>query len=107
MKFYFGEVPHTDIESFGMDGLFENNGNYYYNCVEFGTNPGGRDEISIQDSCGRMVPLAVSHLASLIAIAEECTSILKDIKQAEEIVEMLESNGIAEVDSFGDIDYNN
>jgi hypothetical protein len=68
MKINFAQVPADDVDMFGDDGLFgpDHSGNFYYNFVEFGTNPGGTEEIAVQDGCGRYMPIAVEHIPSLI-----------------------------------------
>lgn len=106
MKFYFGQVPDSDIDDFDIYELFEQNGNYYYYCVEFGTNPGGTDEIALYDTCGRMVPISVEHLGELAAIAVECNNIAGEIQRAEQTLEDLYSDVSAEVNGWNSINYN-
>lgn len=68
MKINFAQVPAEDVDSFGDEGLFgpDIDGNFYYNYVEFGTNPGGTEEVAITDGCGRYMPITVEHIPSLI-----------------------------------------
>lgn len=68
MKINFAQVPAEDVDMFGDESLFgpDSSGNFYYNFVEFGTNPGGTDEIAIEDGCNRYMPIAVEHIPSLI-----------------------------------------
>jgi hypothetical protein len=68
MKIYFSKVPHTDVDTFGDDSLLGPNkaGDYFYNQVEFGTNPGGVEEVAISDSCDRYVPICVDTIPELI-----------------------------------------
>jgi hypothetical protein len=64
MKIYFSKVPagYDDSEVFNFKG-----DNFYSN-VEYGTNPGGLDEIMITDSVGRSMPVCVEDITDLITI---------------------------------------
>lgn len=68
MKIYFSQVPHEDIDTFGDEGLLGPNkaGDFFYNQVEFGTNPGGTEEVAISDGCGRYMPICVDTIPELI-----------------------------------------
>jgi len=68
MKIYFSKVPHSDIDTFGDDSLFGPNkdGDYFYNQVEYGTHPGGIEEVAISDSCARYIPICVENIPELI-----------------------------------------
>jgi hypothetical protein len=68
MKIYFNQVPDNDVEFFGDDGLFGPNDadNFFYNYVEYGSNPGGLDEVAIVDGCGRMIPLNMEAVPDLV-----------------------------------------
>ena len=68
MKIYFSQVPHEDIDTFGDEGLLGPNkhGDFFYNQVEFGTNPGGIDEVAISDGCDRYIPICVDTIPELI-----------------------------------------
>lgn len=65
MKYYFGLVPTEDVETFGDEGLFECEGKYYYTQLEFGSNPGGMEDFTLSDCCGRSIPISVDHINSL------------------------------------------
>jgi hypothetical protein len=69
MKIYFSQVPAEDVDNFGDEGLFgpNQNGDYFYNQVEFGTNPGGTDEVAISDGCNRYMPISTENIPELIA----------------------------------------
>ena len=91
MKYYFGAVPQRDIEEFGVNGLFYNNDQYYYYCVEFGSNPGGFEDVTITDTVGRTVPVSTEHLCELSAVLNECETIEAEIKHAKSLIEDMES----------------
>lgn len=90
MKFYFGQVPQQDVDNFGTEGLYYNEGNYYYYQVEFGTNPGGLDDVVLRDTAGRMVPVAAEHLCELATIAVECNNICAEVETALNLIEDLQ-----------------
>jgi hypothetical protein len=73
MKIYFNQVPDTDVEFFGDSGLFgpNDNDNFFYNYVEYGSNPGGLDEVAIYDGCDRMVPLNMEAIPDLVKALEK------------------------------------
>lgn len=68
MKINFAQVPAADVDMFGDEGLFGPDfaGNFYYNYLEFGTNPGGTDEVAIADGCGRYMPIPVENIPNLV-----------------------------------------
>lgn len=68
MKINFAQVPAEDVDMFGDEGLFgpDINGNFYYNFVEYGTNPGGTEELAITDGCNRFIPIAMENVPNLV-----------------------------------------
>lgn len=101
MKINFAQVPHSDIDTFGDDNLFGPDvaGNFYYNQLEFGTNPGGTDEVAIHDGCERYMPIAVGNIPDLIAALQEILRIADEIKFAKEITTYVESDAETDVDN--------
>jgi hypothetical protein len=77
MKIYFNQVPDSDVEFFGDDGLFGPNDsdNFFYNYVEYGSNPGGLDEVAIYDGCDRQIPLNMEAIPDLIVALEKFYSL--------------------------------
>ena len=65
MIYYFGKVPSNDVTAFGSDGLFEHEGDYYYNKVEVGSNPGGMEDFVLSDTCGRSIPISTDLIPGL------------------------------------------
>jgi hypothetical protein len=94
MKINFAQVPDTNVDTFGEDGLFgpDTDGNFYYNFVEFGTNPGGMDEVAIHDTCDRYMPIAVENIPDLIKALSEVYKISTNINRVERIKEFVESD---------------
>ena len=94
MKINFAQVPDTDVDMFGDDDLFgpDENGNFYYNFVEFGTNPGGFDEVAIVDGCDRYRPIAVENIPELIRALAEVYKISANIRSVDLIKEFVESD---------------
>lgn len=101
MKINFAQVPHDDIDTFGDEGLFgpDCDGNFYYNYVEFGTNPGGVEELAIHDGCGRYIPIAVQNIPDLIAALTEVARISDKITLAQQLETYVESNYEAYVEN--------
>lgn len=87
MKINFAQVPAQDVDVFGDDNLFgpDESGNYYYNYVEFGTNPGGTDEVAIVDGCDRFMPISVDSIPELIATLAELYKISQGLEAAKRI----------------------
>jgi hypothetical protein len=102
MKINFAQVPHADIDTFGDEALFgpDRAGNFYYNQLEYGTNPGGTDEVAITDGCERYMPIAVENIPDLITALEEVLRISGGIKFAKEITTYVESEAEADVDNY-------
>lgn len=94
MKINFAQVSAEDVDMFGDDGLFgpDDNGNFYYNFVEFGTNCGGLEEVAIADGCGRFMPISVEHIPELIKTLAEFYKISTNIKATQLIQEFVESD---------------
>ena len=93
MKIYFGKNDRND-EWFEADGSFLCNADneYYYNYVEFGTNPGGVDEVAIYDGCDRMIPIALEHLNDLIEALNRVKELNDEIKAGQDAEELVQGN---------------
>ncbi len=94
MKIYFSKVPHSDIDNFGDDSLLGPNkeGEYFYNQVEFGTNPGGVDEVAISDSCNRYIPISVETIPELISALVQCYNMKNMINLGNNVTAVAESS---------------
>jgi len=101
MKINFAQVPAHDVDTFGDDNLFgpDKSGNFYYNYVEFGTNPGGTDEVAITDGCGRYMPIAVDNIPDLIAALTEVARISDTLTLAKQLEMYAESTSEAYVEN--------
>ena len=101
MKINFAQVPAHDVDTFGDDNLFgpDKSGNFYYNYVEFGTNPGGVDEVALTDGCGRYMPIAVDNIPDLIAALTEVARISDKITLARQLESYAESTAEAYVEN--------
>lgn len=82
MKIYFNQVADSDVEFFGDSGLFgpNENDNFFYNYVEYGSNPGGLDEVAIVDGCDRMIPLNMEAIPDLVRALEKAYDMWAQIK---------------------------
>lgn len=106
MKINFAQVTPQDVDTFGEEGLFgpDEAGNFYYNYVEFGTNPGGTEEVAISDGCNRTIPLTIDSIPDLIAALRECYKIAKALESSQRIQDYVSADTQAYV-SDDTIDY--
>ena len=95
---YFSEADHND---FGT--TFEVNGGNFYNCVEFGSNAGGIEEVVISDSSNRSVPIYLGDLPALKAIIDDILDNFDKFQKMERLVEEAERMS-AELDYVYDKD---
>jgi len=100
MKIYFSKVPASDVDNFGDEGLFGPNesGDFFYNQVEFGTNPGGTDEVAISDGCERYMPISIESIPDLIVVLEECYNTKTRMDSLNKVIAIVESDTEAYVD---------
>lgn len=100
MKINFGQVPAEDVDTFGDEDLYgpDENGNFYYNTVEYGTNPGALEEVAIHDGCGRYMPISVDHIPDLIQALEHLYDIHQAIVKSETILKTALSDETAYVE---------
>lgn len=94
MKYFIGQVPAIDVINFGTDDLFEYGGDYYYNVIEFGTNPGGMEDFVISDTVGRSLPISIEHISVLIEALEDIQGSLESIQVGKNAEEFINSNEI-------------
>ena len=101
MKINFAQVSAQDVDVFGDDNLFgpDHSGNFYYNYLEFGTNPGGVEEVAITDGCGRYMPIAVDNIPDLIAALTEVARISDKLTLARQLEMYVESTSEAYVEN--------
>ena len=100
MKIFIGRVEADEVDEFGEEGLVgpDARGNYYGQSVEFGTNPGGMDEVTIADGCNRSIPINVEALPDLIAALQEVISMVEQINHVEMLKERIEGSNDAYVE---------
>jgi hypothetical protein len=108
MKIYIHRTEQQDIDMFDLDGLVgpDDNGDYYYQYIEYGTNTAEFDEYAIADGCGRMVPFAIESIDEMISALQAIKSANDSIREADELKEKITSQGTTYVDIFGNIDWN-
>lgn len=94
MKYYFGKVPAQDVEMFGEDGLFEHEGEYFYNQLEIGSNPGGTEDFLISDTAGRSIPIATDMIPELARVLLDIKLMLGTIAEADALQEDLANDEI-------------
>lgn len=96
MNIYFSRAPEFELDT---DDLFEveRNGElqYYYQAVEFGTNPGGLDEVRIHDTVGRSVPICIETIPELVEALQHCFNLHEKFRKAKERLELAETDAVA------------
>jgi hypothetical protein len=93
MKIYFSQVPDADVDNFGDEDLFGPNkaGNFFYNQIEFGTNPGGIEEVAISDGCNRYIPICVDTIPELIEALNICYNLKSHLDSRAKVEAIVES----------------
>jgi hypothetical protein len=94
MKYYFGKVPQQDVETFGNEGLYEHEGQYYYNQLEIGSNPGGWEDFVISDTCGRSIPVSTEQIPELARVLLDIKLMMNTIQEAEALQSDLADNSV-------------
>lgn len=107
MKINFAQANHEDIDVFGDDNLFgpDEYGNFYYNCVEYGTNPGGLEEVTIHDTCNRYMPIAIESIPELIKCLEYVYDTSCKLKQAEELQDDVFSDKQGTLNDYDELEF--
>lgn len=106
MKINFAKVPSTDIQYFDTDTLFSDGNDYYYFTLEYGTNPGGLDEVAINDGCNRVMPIAIENIPDLITALTEVYTFAKEIEAGKEQLEWALSDATGSVVAKNTLVYN-
>lgn len=94
MKYYFGKVSQQDVHAFGTDNLFEHEGEYFYNQLEIGSNPGGIEDFVISDTCGRSIPLATEQIPQLVRVLVDISLTMNSLTEAEALQDDLANSNI-------------
>lgn len=100
MKINFAQVSPEELDYFGSDELFKSTDGtkYFYFTAEYGTNPGGMDEVAIHDGCNRYMPIAVDNIPDMIKALQELHSIAKEIELNDKIRDLVTSDIVASID---------
>lgn len=88
MKLYFGAQPLLNL--YDTDGMFaceDAPEHLFYYGVEFGSNPGGLDEVVIFDGCDRSLPVDMDSVPSLIEALTRIYSLHRALAIAEALKE--------------------
>jgi hypothetical protein len=97
MKIYFGSQEKDVV--LDTDGMFHTESEpdfYFYYGVEFGSNPGGINEVVIFDGCERSVPIDTESIPALIDALQRCYDINQQIEEAEELKVSVEDDNYEE-----------
>lgn len=88
MHIYFGKIH--DLELF--DGAFEHNDEHYLYAVEFGSNPGGTEDVVIKDSVGRATYIDSDSIEALIEALEHVNELRDEAQSAQKLLDYIYSN---------------
>ena len=96
MKIYFNQVPDSDVQDFGDSGLFGPNDsdNFFYNYVEYGSNPGGLEEVMIADGCDREIPINMEAIPDLVRALQKAHELWLQIKMSETLVKFAQDENV-------------
>jgi hypothetical protein len=96
MKIYFNQVPDSDVQFFGDSGLFGPNDsdNFFYNYVEYGSNPGGLEEVMIADGCDREIPVNMEAIPDLIRALEKAYEMWTHIKTRDSFAKIAQNSEV-------------
>ena len=94
MKYYFGKVSAQDVNAFGDEGLFEHEGQYFYNQIEIGSNPGGAEDFVISDTCGRSIPLSTEQIPQLARVLLDIKLMMNTLAEADALAEDLANSDL-------------
>lgn len=107
MKYLVNKITEKDLDGFGSDGYIKgSDGNYYSYQVEFGTNPGGMDEVAISDGCNRYVPVAIENVTALIVVLRDCLAMHNELVSAEALKADVESPSLEAYVNSANIEFN-
>ena len=98
MKTYFSPCTPDCADELSNQGVFSVGDNYFYNYVEFGTNPGGLDEVSIVDGCGRYMPVCIDDIPDLVAALQDAYATAQEIALAERVMQCVTGNFVQYVE---------
>lgn len=94
MKIYFGKIDQETIDQFGVDGAFEHEGEFYWFQMEYGTNPGGMDEVAITDTCGRYLPMPLEYIEILQNVMNVALLSNEVLEQADTVLDNLSNEDL-------------
>lgn len=88
MKFLINKIDEQEVDDFGSDGYLESEtGDFYSYQLEYGTNPGGLDEVALSDGCNRYIPIYIENIPQVIAALCEAFAIHKEIQAGKQLEE--------------------
>ena len=99
MKIYFHEANLDEYTSAEDVFTAPELDKHYWQYVEYGTGPGGLEEIAIHDTVGRYIPIDVEAINDLIQALHRVKQIHASITNGEQSMQLAESNANESVDS--------
>lgn len=97
MQIYFGAVPQDEV--FDADAMFvsdKDDDNYFYYGIEYGSNPGGTDEVLVYDGLDRYVPVDIESVPAMIKALETAYLLHTTVAKAQAQIDTI--SGIVESD---------
>lgn len=92
MKYYFGSIATKD--AFDTSDMFEssdcNDHLFYYSLEMGGDVPGGLEDVVLEDTCGRSIPIAVEHIPALMEALHKAHTVLNAIDLANDVRDRVE-----------------
>ncbi len=94
MQIFFGRIDPTICEY--INNSYKRGDSEYEFCIEYGSNSGGTDEVSIKDSIGRYVPITVEALKGLRIAINRIIRLNEEYKDLLEIQKCIDSPNYVE-----------
>lgn len=66
MKYYIGKIDQDMLDA--LESPYQYQGESYEYCIEYGSNPGGLEDLVIKDCVGRSVPVSVQNIPELVQV---------------------------------------
>lgn len=90
MQIYFGAVPQDEV--FDADAMFvseHDNDNYFYYGIEYGSNPGGTDEVLVYDGLDRCVPVDIESVPAMIEALQTLYALHRSVQDTSQALSKL------------------
>ncbi len=86
MKYFVAKMDDETKDMLG-GSKYQVNEDFYSYCVEFGTNPGGTEEVTISDDIGRYIPVDIASLPELVRVLSNVIALSHALESVNAMVE--------------------